>query len=136
MTANFVYALSASALLGAPTLGALGYHAMTGDPSARPLSQTVEKLRTYTGGYREGIQVTLLVGTNAKLRETADDMARSLHRAFRAKGVDAHVTIKPVANSTRVRVAFQAGASKFKPVSYAAAPRSIRSVVEAYRISR
>ena len=87
---NIIAALVLGATL--PSVVALGYHLVTGDPTFRPLGITETALNNFNVQQsNHELEVRIFWGTGNGSRYTKSDVTDMFNRAFRAKNVNAVV---------------------------------------------
>jgi hypothetical protein len=124
--------LLALVALIAPSAAALTWYYMTGDPTFRPLSVTVERLVAFEADRGAGGAVVARVTLPHGSALTEAGVTQELQRGFAATGAQAviHVTRAPGPPS----ILFEVGASRLGPMPLGQAAIGLRTASDAWRI--
>ncbi|MFY0633601.1 MAG: hypothetical protein JXQ91_07305 [Vannielia sp.] len=131
---QLLYGLFLAMLVALPSAVTLGYYTLSGDPSFRPLAQSVESAvfsGTLEGSQYMRVQLRLHAPTQAQgLR-----MAKQMKRSLSAKGIDAHVFVVDIPAQERAGVVFMIRSNRLGPYPLSRASEGIRAAVAAYRMN-
>ena len=131
--AQILLALAFGASL--PTLAALLYYAITGDPTARPLgisSAALERFRT--AGDELAIEVTVTTGTHFQMASSVADAENLLSRALAP--YDVPFEIKNTSSAGRqVTVTFRVRETVLGPYPIERSAHGVSAALAAYRMN-
>ncbi len=122
-------------LLIAPSVIALSWYKVTGNPLFRPLGITRESMGAYFGN-GEWIEIVAEVAWDDSRsgRVTREDMERALRHAFKAKGIEEMRVV--FRNSSKgTWVLYRIGPSAIGPYPQSRAAEGISAAVNAYRMN-
>ena len=127
-----LYGLGLAIIVGLPTGIALTYYKITGDPSVRPLAQTVDNVVHGTLAY--GV---LPVGVQLRLHDPetpqALAMAQQLRKTFSAKGIEVQVFLLEIETDRKAEVLFIVDENRIGPFPLSRAADGVGAAVTAYR---
>ncbi|SIO18795.1 hypothetical protein [Vannielia litorea] len=132
---QLLYGLFIASLLAMPSVVMLAYHRITGDPSLRPLAQTIAPV-IFGPAQDEQSDMQVQLRLHAPTREQGLNMARQLQRTLSAKGIDAQVVIYDVPLDEPASVAFVVARNRIGPLPLSRASEGINAAVSAYRMAR
>ncbi len=115
-----------------PSAAALTWYNITGDPTFRPLSVTVERLIAFEADRGTGGAIVAVVTLPPGSRLSDDAVLADLRRGFAATGAQAiiHLRREPGPPS----ILFEVGASRFGPMPLGQAAMGLRTASDAWRM--
>lgn len=118
-----------------PTLSALGYYAVTGDPTFRPLGISQAAIAQFTNSQSElAVVVTIRRGENATLKASIDDVERRFAAALRPYDVPTRIRTN-IVGGRDVTITFQVRNTHLGPYSIRDAPSAISAAISAYHLN-
>ena len=126
-----LYGLKIAVIVAMPSVIALGYHRLTGDPTLRPLAQSIETSGAASlafGVVPVGGRISLHGADTPRARRMADEMRKTLH----AKGVEARITLLHAAPDAPAGVLFVVDRNRIGPYPLSRAAEGVRAAVAAY----
>jgi hypothetical protein len=116
----------------APTAAALIWYNITGDPTFRPLSVTIERLVAFEADRGSGGAVVAHVTLPADSRLSEESLTADLRRGFAATG--AHAIIRVNRTPGPPTILFEVGASRIGPYPLSNAAIGLRTASDAWRM--
>ncbi|MCU0907981.1 MAG: hypothetical protein MUF73_11145 [Rhodobacteraceae bacterium] len=124
--------LFALAALATPTLLALIWYNITGDPTFRPLSLSVERLVAFEADRGAGGAVVARVSLPPDSRMSEAALTADLQRGFAATGAQAVIRVERAPGPPTV--VFEVGRSRLGPYPLSSAAAGLRTASDAWRM--
>lgn len=131
---QLLYGIFLAAVVALPSALALGYYKITGDPSLRPLAQSIESV-VFGGTLGETRDLKVELRLHTPSQERGFRMARQIQRSFTAKGIDAQVFVISAAAGEPANVAFVVRRNRIGPFPLSRASDGIQAAVSAYHMT-
>jgi hypothetical protein len=127
-----VTVLFALLALIAPSGAALIWYNITGDPTFRPLSVTIERLVAFEADRGSGGAVVARVRLPPDSRLSEDALREDLRRGFAATGAQALIRVERAPGPATIL--FEVGASRIGPYPLSSAAIGLRTASDAWRM--
>jgi hypothetical protein len=124
--------LFALVALTTPTALALLWYGITGDPTFRPLSVTIERLVAFEADRGAGGAVVAIVTLPADSLLSEDSLTADLRRGFAATGAQALIRVQRAPGPPTIL--FEVGASQLGPYPLSSAAIGLRTASDAWRM--
>jgi hypothetical protein len=124
--------LFALVALTTPTALALLWYGITGDPTFRPLSVTIERLVAFEADRGVGGAVVAIVTLPADSQLSEDSLTADLRRGFAATGAQALIRVQRAPGPPTIL--FEVGASQLGPYPLSSAAIGLRTASDAWRM--
>lgn len=122
--------------IAAPTVLALLYSAISGDPTFRPLGVSHKALLAFENQKtNSGLRIDLIWGAGSALQQEPEAVTNMLANALRAHDVEGPIDVVPD-NGSNVRVLFHVGQQSFGPYPLAEAGRGVTLAVGVLKFKR
>ncbi|QDC07913.1 hypothetical protein FHY55_01035 [Oceanicola sp. D3] len=131
---QLLYGLFLAFVVALPSALALGYYKITGDPTFRPLAQSIERV-VFRGEVGEARDLQVQLRLHDPSAADGLRMARQIRRSFSAKGIDARVYVLTIPEGERAGVIFRVHSNRLGPYPLSRASEGIQAAVSAYRMT-
>lgn len=122
------------ALLATPALAALTYAQLSGDASARPMSITVDSLRSGLFG-KSRVEALVSIGDQGLSDRQKEDLTKQLKQTFAGREVPVAVKFISVPDRSESEITYTVGKNTVGPLPLRRASEGVRPAVEAYRLT-
>ncbi|MBS8227937.1 hypothetical protein [Vannielia litorea] len=131
---QLLYGLFLALVVALPSMFALGYYKISGDPSFRPLAQSIESV-IFGGMVGDSRDLQVHLRLHEPTEAEGFRMARQIQRAFTAKGIDARVYVMDISAREPASVTFIVHANRIGPYSLSRASHGVNAAVSAYHMT-
>ncbi len=131
---QLLYGLFLAFVVALPSMVALGYYKVTGDPSFRPLAQSIESA-VFGGFVGDARDLKVQLRLHSPTQAEGFRMARQMQRTFSAKGIDARVYVMDIPAREPASVVFLVRQNRIGPFPLSRASEGVNAAVAAYRLT-
>ena len=123
-------------LVASPAVATLGYSVLTQNDAMRPLSVSVQAVRTNLFGGSAVVRAEVTVGSSGLSDTQQDHLSAQIENAFLRREVPVDVTFRTDTTRPGTTISYHVGPAEVGPLPLRDASKGVRAAIEAYRLAR